>query len=167
MTNAGAVIRIRNLSVEFAGRTVVDDVSFDVPRGAVCAFIGPNGCGKTTTIRAILGLQKPTNGEIQLSASSPGEHPLKRVGVLFDRPWLYPHLTADENIRIVSLSYGLRKPDTVALLASVGLTGCSSVKVSRFSMGMRQRLGFAQRSRPSDSRRTLERLGSGRREKLP
>ncbi len=141
--SADDAIRIRNLTVSFSGRAVVETVSFDIPRGSVFAFIGPNGSGKTTTIRAILGLQKPNTGEIELNVGVAGEHRLKRVGVLFDRPWLYPHLTADENIRVVSLACGVKKPDTAALLASVGLRDCRSVKVRHFSTGMRQRLGFA------------------------
>jgi ABC-2 type transport system ATP-binding protein len=146
MADPRAAIEIRGLSVVLGGRTVINNLSLEVPRGSVFAVIGPNGCGKTTLIRSILGLQRPTSGEIRLAVAPPRAHKLNGVGVLFDRPWLYDHLTADENIRIVRLSCGLKQPSTsfiTSFMASLGLLGCGAVKVGHFSAGMRQRLGIA------------------------
>jgi ABC-2 type transport system ATP-binding protein len=130
------IVTVEQLSVRLGNRAVVDNVSFHVPRGSVFALIGPNGCGKTTTIRTILGLQRPTGGRVQVTGAP-------RTGVLFDQPWLYPNLTAEENIRVVGLYQGVLKPDASSLLASVGLRDCAGVKVDQFSAGMRQRLGLA------------------------
>lgn len=141
------VIQTDSLTKRFSGKTAVDDVSLNVPRGAVYAFLGPNGAGKSTSIRMLLGLLTPTSGSVTIFGRSLGADRsdiLRRTGSLVENPSVYPHLTAEENLDIPRRLLGAPKPDIDRVLAIVGLAYARRKLVRQFSLGMRQRLGLAQ-----------------------
>jgi ABC-type multidrug transport system ATPase subunit len=144
-------IETRGLTKSFGRQNAVDGVDLAVPRGAVFGFLGPNGSGKTTTIRMLLGLSSATDGSIAVLG---GDMPdaaadvLPRVGALVEGPAFYPFLSGRDNLRRLdtanrhapSASRGARV-DTA--LDRVGLTHAAGKKAHAYSLGMKQRLGLA------------------------
>ena len=147
-----AAIRTAGLTKRFSGGQVaVDAIDLDVPRGAVYGFLGPNGSGKTTTIRMLLGLVGPTAGEHQL-LGEPMPHAaarvLPRVGALVEGPAFHPYLSGRDNLlrldsgdRTVPPRGGAERVGTA--LERVGLTAAAGKRYRKYSLGMRQRLGLA------------------------
>jgi ABC-2 type transport system ATP-binding protein len=125
---------------------VLKDIRLQVPAGGIYGFLGPNGAGKTTTLRLVLGLLTRKEGEIRLFGQSFERDRvaiLRKVGSLIETPSLYGHLSARENLNLLRTIYqcqGKRIPEVLDL---VGLTGTGKKKTSRFSLGMKQRLGIA------------------------
>ncbi|MDQ3210523.1 MAG: ABC transporter ATP-binding protein [Actinomycetota bacterium] len=124
----------------------VDGLDLSVPEGTVYGFLGPNGSGKTTTIRMLLGLVRPTSGRARLFGEDvPAALPraLRRVGAIVESPALFPTLTGRENLRVLARidKIGMRKVERV--LDQVGLTDRAADIVRKYSLGMRQRLGLA------------------------
>jgi ABC-type multidrug transport system ATPase subunit len=155
-TNAGpstrAVIATKGLTKRFSsGQVAVDHVDLDVPRGAVYGFLGPNGSGKTTTIRMLLGLIRPTDGTVSVLGESIPErapHALPKVGALVEGPAFHPYLTGRANLARLDAMDETANPRThdarvSTALARVGLTAASSKKFRQYSLGMKQRLGIA------------------------
>jgi ABC-type multidrug transport system ATPase subunit len=149
---AGAVaIRTRNLTRRFGSHTAVGGVDLEVPRGAVFGFLGPNGSGKTTTIRMLLGLVAPHDGDVTvLGGSIPGDGAtvLPKVGSLVEGPAFHPYLPGRENLRRLDRFDATADPATSddridAALARVGLTAAAGKLFRRYSLGMKQRLGLA------------------------
>jgi ABC-2 type transport system ATP-binding protein len=148
---AELAIETRGLTKRFGNYAAVKDVDLSVPHGSVFGFLGPNGSGKTTTIRMLLGLASPTSGEARvLGASMPRENAsvLPRVGALVEGPGLYPYLSGADNLRrldsadryALSRTRGARVADA---LERVGLSAAAGKKVKAYSLGMKQRLGIA------------------------
>jgi ABC-2 type transport system ATP-binding protein len=134
------------------GRTVaVDRVDLEVPRGSVLGVLGPNGSGKTTTIRMLLGLTAPTAGSVELLGHSVPEHAgqaLPRVGALVEGPGFHPFLSGRENLlRCAAMEPMLRGPEirqtVTEALERVDLTAAADRKYRGYSLGMKQRLGLA------------------------
>src|SRR5437667_8189259 len=103
MSDAGLAIETRRLTRTFGSRVAVGDLSLQVPRGSIFGFLGPNGAGKTTTIRMLLGLLRPTSGEVRLNGetfSRERRDMLRGIGALVESPSLYPHLTGEENLEL-------------------------------------------------------------------
>lgn len=148
---ADLVIETTGLTKRLGGRDVVNGIDLAVPRGSVFGFLGPNGSGKTTTIRILLGLASATSGEVQvLGKAIPGalQEVLPRVGALVEGPGFYPFLSGTTNLlrldaadRYVSPS--TRKQRVETALERVGLSQAANKKVGRYSLGMKQRLGIA------------------------
>jgi ABC-type multidrug transport system ATPase subunit len=143
-----SVIQIKHLSKRFNNFTAVDDLSFCVNQGEVYGFLGQNGAGKSTTIRMMLSLIKPTEGSINifgLSMEKEREQILSRVGAVVERPDLYKYLSAYENMKLFSTLSGLShgRSEIMRQLAVVGLEKRANDKVKVFSQGMKQRLGIA------------------------
>ena len=120
----------------------------DVPRGRCFAWLGPNGCGKTTLIRMMLGLAQPTGGRIHLRGCEvPREirRALSRVGGIVEEPRFYPYLSGRRNLDVWAAHYGGEARARIpAVLDRVALTERAGDKVKTYSLGMRQRLGVAR-----------------------
>lgn len=147
-------IRTSALSKRFGGargQLAVDSLELEVPRGAIFGFLGPNGSGKTTTIRMLLGLATPTAGEIELLGRPiPGalSETLPRVGALVEGPGLTPFLSGTANLARFDAANPESVPRTrrariAAALDRVGLTAAAGKRAGAYSLGMKQRLGLA------------------------
>lgn len=142
------IIKVDGLTKQFNGLKAVDDLSFSVQRGEVYGFLGQNGAGKSTTIRMLLTLVRPTAGSIQVFGQSLAHHRsaiLRRIGAIIEKPDLYTFLTAWQNLRIFARLSGLKATDTQLMqqLETVGIAGRAHSRVKTFSQGMKQRLGLA------------------------
>ena len=142
------IIQVRHLSKGFRELKAVDDLSFTVSAGEVYGFLGQNGAGKSTTIRMLLTLIKPTSGVIEIFGLNLEKHRkeiLRQTGAVIERPDLYKYLTALENLRIFANMSGHRIPEKKLMdqLAMVGLAERAHSKVKTYSQGMKQRLGIA------------------------
>ncbi len=143
------IIKVTNLSKHFKEIAAVNQLSFTVEQGDVYGFLGQNGAGKSTTIRMLLTLIKPTNGKIEMFGMDLNTHRkeiLKQVGAVIEKPDVYRYLTALENLQLFSKISGGRKLTTSQLidqLEIVGLKDRAKSKVKTFSQGMKQRLGIA------------------------
>ena len=144
-------IETRGLTKRFGQATVVDGLDLRVPAGSVFGFLGPNGSGKTTTIRMLLGLISPSAGEVHLLGEpipAANGRVLPRVGALVEGPAFYPWLSGPQNLARFdaagSDSRRVGRSKRIAdALARVGLTAAADKKVKAYSLGMRQRLGLA------------------------
>jgi ABC-type multidrug transport system ATPase subunit len=148
------MIRTRGLTKRYGGMLAVDGVSLDVPEGERYGFLGPNGSGKTTTVRMLLGLVFATSGEIELLGKrvpSDAAAALADVGSLVEGPAAYGHLSARANLdlfdaagpsdsRLARLSRSRRRERIDEALELVGLGGVGRKPVRAYSLGMRQRL---------------------------
>ncbi len=147
----GPAIRTAGLTRRFGAQTAVADVDLLVPRGAVFGFLGPNGSGKTTTIRMLLGLMRPHKGTIEiLGGTIPDDAAdvLPRVGTLVEGPAFHPYLSGRDNLRRLDAFDASTDPSTsrariTEALERVGLAGAATKKFRRYSLGMKQRLGIA------------------------
>lgn len=128
-------------------RTVaVDDLTLSIPRGGVHGFLGPNGSGKTTTIRILLGLVGPDRGTVRvLGADVPRglPHVVGSVGALVETPQLFPAFSGRRNLAVLATLAGLPDTRVDELLELVGLTERAGDRVKGYSLGMRQRLAIA------------------------
>jgi ABC-2 type transport system ATP-binding protein len=144
------VIETRGLTKTFGRFLAVDAVDLDVRDGDRYGFLGPNGSGKTTVIRMLLGLVYATSGEIRvLGERMPARaaQVLPQVGSLIEGPSSYPHLSGRANLALIDAAGAggrrTRKARVGAALDQVGLGGIDSRAVAKYSLGMRQRLGLA------------------------
>jgi ABC-type multidrug transport system ATPase subunit len=144
-------VRTVGLTRRFGTHVAVDDVDLVVPRGAVYGFLGPNGSGKTTTIRMLLGLMSPHGGSVELlGAPIPraAGQVLPRVGTLVEGPAFHPYLSGRDNLRRLDAFDASTDPATAnsrtaAALDRVGLSAAARKSFRRYSLGMKQRLGLA------------------------
>jgi ABC-type multidrug transport system ATPase subunit len=107
----------------------------------VYGFLGPNGAGKTTTLRLLLGLARPTSGEVRLFGRPPGR--LDGVGALIEGPAFYPYLNGRDNLRVPARHAGVAPGRIAAVLDQVELTDRAGDRYATYSLGMKQRLGAA------------------------
>jgi ABC-2 type transport system ATP-binding protein len=138
-------ISVRDLSKKYDNRLAVSHINFEVPLGTVCGFVGPNGSGKTTTMRMLLGLITPTTGEGHI-LNEPINHPekyLSRVGAMIEGPAFYPALSGHENLMVLAKLGGFPTERVQILLEKVGLGDRGKSKYKTYSLGMKQRLGIA------------------------
>lgn len=149
---SGAAIETRGLTKRFrTGQVAVDAVNLSVPAGAVYGFLGPNGSGKTTTIRMLLGLVRPTSGTHELlGGPMPGSAAgvLPRIGALVDGPAFHPYLSGRDNLSRLDAADLTVDPRTsrrriAEALDRVGLGAAATKRYRSYSLGMRQRLGLA------------------------
>lgn len=143
-----AIISVNNLSKQFKEITAVNDLSFTVNEGDVYGFLGQNGAGKSTTIRMLLTLIKPTAGSIRIFGKDLLTHRtgiLKQVGAVIEKPDLYKYLSAYDNLALFAKMSGIYPSRSLLLnqLKAVGLEERAFSKVKTFSQGMKQRLGIA------------------------
>lgn len=126
--------------------TAVDGISFQVERGQVFGFLGPNGSGKTTTIGMLLGIITPTAGQVRLlgRGGPAGLHEARqRVGATLETPNFYPYLSGRDNLRLVANVKGVGRTDVDRVLEMVGLAGRKKDPFEKYSLGMKQRLALA------------------------
>ncbi len=138
-------ISVTDLTKHYGERAAVSHANFDVPMGTVCGFVGPNGSGKTTTMRMLLGLISPTAGSgsvLGQPINDPAKY-LDRVGAMIEGPAFYPALSGAENLRVLATLGGHSVEQIQGLLDRVGLGDRAKSKYKTYSLGMKQRLGIA------------------------
>ncbi len=138
-------ISVQDLSKIYGDQTAVSHATFDVPLGSVCGFVGPNGSGKTTTIRMLLGLITPSGGSGKVLGEDIGspEKYLSKVGAMIEGPAFYPMLSGRENLKVLADLGGFSHSRVDVLLEKVGLGQRGNSKFKTYSLGMKQRLGIA------------------------
>ena len=139
------LLETRNLTKQYGHHKAVDSVDMHIKKGAIYGFIGRNGAGKTTCLKMISGLSKPTCGEIEMFGykGKDLQNVRSRVGCLIEAPGLYGNMTAYENLNIKCKLLGIKKADYVEeILKTVGLEQVGRKKTKHFSLGMKQRLGI-------------------------
>jgi ABC-2 type transport system ATP-binding protein len=144
------VIEVKNLTKRFGNFTAVDAISFSVARGEIFGFLGANGAGKTTAMRMLTGLSKPTEGEGTVAGFDIGrehERIKTRIGYMSQKFSLYNDLTVRENIRFYGGIYGLSRnriaEKTLEILEDLELTEVANNLVASLPLGWKQRLAFA------------------------
>jgi ABC-2 type transport system ATP-binding protein len=149
------IVQLLNVTKKIGNKTIIDRLSFEVPKGEVFGFLGPNGAGKTTTIRMMVGLMKITEGEILIDGQSITknfESAIAKVGAIVENPEMYRYLTGYQNlVHFARMSSGVTKERIQEVIKLVALENRINDKVKTYSLGMRQRLGVAQAllARPS------------------
>ena len=142
------VLRCENLKRIFGQKEILKGVSLQLLEGDILGFIGPNGAGKTTTIKLILGLQNITSGKVYINGYDIEENfkkAIENVGTIVESPDLYMYMSGYENLKLVANLYkNVDKKRIDEIVKLVGLENRIKDKVSKYSLGMRQRLGIAQ-----------------------
>lgn len=143
-----AIVSVQNLTKKYGDFTAVNNLSFSVNEGDVYGFLGQNGAGKSTTIRMLLTLIKPTSGSIKIFDKELHHHRLeilKQTGAIIERPDLYKYLSAYNNLSIFAKMSGIKVTRKLLMdqLQMVGLEEVANKKAGLFSQGMKQRLGIA------------------------
>lgn len=148
MPETQPIIEVSHLTKEYPGVHAVNDLSFTVYDGDVYGFLGQNGAGKSTTIRMLLTLVKPTGGNIRIFGKDLSAHRheiMSQTGAIIERPDLYKYLSAYDNLKIFARMSGRRAGRALLMerLDMVGLADRWNSAVKTFSQGMKQRLGIA------------------------
>lgn len=142
------MIQAQNITKTLNGRTIINEVSFEVEEGEIFGFLGPNGAGKTTTLKILLGLLKPTSGQALVLGKPLGDNDdlRRRVGVLLENDGLYEQLSAYENLKYYAQIYSISdsREKITKLLDFVGLSDRTDSRVGDFSKGMKRRLALAR-----------------------
>ncbi|SFC01273.1 ABC-2 type transport system ATP-binding protein [Alkalibacterium subtropicum] len=143
-----SVLKVSDLQKEIQKKLIIKGVSFDIRAGEIVGFLGPNGSGKTTTLRMLVGLSKPTAGNIEICGHSLKKEFVKamaNVGCIIEGPDLYDYMSGYRNLELLgSMSKGVTKKDIDEAVALVGMENRIHDKVAVYSMGMKQRIGLAQ-----------------------
>ena len=148
---AASVIRTQTITRDFKSTRAVDALTIEVPRGTVFGFLGPNGSGKTTTIRMLLGLLEPTSGKAEVlgfdTVKKPDDIRL-RCGALLEHPGLYERLSAEDNLQVYARIWNMREVERRArikeLLESFGLWDRRKDPAGTWSHGMKKKLAVAR-----------------------
>lgn len=143
-----SIIRAEQLCKSFGSFNAVDDLSFSILPGEVYGFLGQNGAGKSTTMRMLLGLIKPTSGNVYIKEelfNNNKRHLLRHIGAIIERPDMYGYLSGWDNLKMFASISGKDIRDTRlhTVIELVGLKGREQDKVNTYSQGMKQRLGIA------------------------
>jgi len=144
-SSVGVMIELEGLTKRYGEKIAVNNLTFTVRPGIVTGFLGPNGAGKSTTMRMMLGLDRPTAGDVRID----GKHydqlkdPLKYIGALLDAKAVHGGRTAFNHLLCLAQSNGIPKQRVHEVLDTVGLTAVAKKKAKGFSLGMGQRLGIA------------------------
>lgn len=142
------ILECQNLCKSFGKKQILKNVSFEIDEKDILAFIGPNGSGKTTTIKLILGLQNIDSGSVKINGYDVEKDFVKsieKVGAIVENPDTYMYLSGWQNLKLVANLYkGVTDDDLKTIVKTVGLENRIHDKVSKYSLGMRQRLGIAR-----------------------
>ena len=142
------ILKCEKLHKSFRKKEILKDVSLEICSGDILGFIGPNGAGKTTTIKLILGLQKIGSGKVIINGfdiQKNFEKAIAKVGAIIENPDLYMYMSGYDNLKLISNLYpNVDEARINEVIKLVGLENRINDKVSKYSLGMRQRLGVAQ-----------------------
>jgi len=140
-----AEVEVRDLTKTFGRLTAVRGMSFTAPAGKVTGFLGPNGSGKTTTLRIVLGLVREDAGAALIGGVPYGRllRPRQTVGAMLEATGFHPGRRARDHLRVIADAAGIPGRRVDEVLAQVDLTSAARRRVREFSLGMRQRLGLA------------------------
>lgn len=142
------VLSVQGLKKNIGRKPIIRDVSFEVRAGEIFGFLGPNGSGKTTTIRMLVDLIKPSGGSILVCGDDVNRHPekaLRHVGCIVENPEMYGFMTGWENLEhFARMQEGITRERIAEVADIVGMDRRMHDKVKTYSLGMRQRLGIAQ-----------------------
>ncbi len=142
-----SILEVRKINKSFGNKQILKNVSLSINEGEILGFIGPNGAGKTTTIKVILGLQSLDSGEVYINGYDLVKDftkAIEKVGAIVENPDLYMYLTGRKNLELIANMYeNISKERIDELVKLVGLENRINDKVSKYSLGMRQRLGIA------------------------
>jgi ABC-2 type transport system ATP-binding protein len=138
-------VTARGLTKTFGRVTAVQDISFTAPAGKITGFLGPNGSGKTTTLRMLLGLVRPTGGTALIGGVPYSQlgNPRRRVGALLETTGFHPGRRARDHLRVLAAAERIPDRRVDEVLGQVDLAQAAGRRVRGFSLGMRQRLGIA------------------------
>ncbi|MCU1397307.1 MAG: multidrug transporter ATP-binding protein [Acidimicrobiales bacterium] len=139
------MIEAQHLTKRYGDKFAVNDISFSVEPGVVTGFLGPNGAGKSTTMRMILGLDRPTSGDVVVNGRRYRDMtaPLREIGTLLDARAVEPGRTAANHLLWLAHSNGISARRVQEVLVTVGLADVADSRAGTFSLGMNQRLGIA------------------------
>ncbi len=133
------VLTVKHVSKKFGKHTVLNDISFQVPKGSIVGLIGPNGVGKSTIMKVILGIYAPDSGEVKFNDSHLANG-AKRVGALIESPAIYPFLTGRQQLML----YSHKDSNNVKTIVEVmGMADYVDKSVAHYSLGMKQKMGIA------------------------
>lgn len=137
------LLETNNLVKAYSKDLALNGVSIHIEKGAIYGLIGRNGAGKTTLMRIICGLARPTEGTVNPIGFANNKDFYKNISAVIESPALYPYLNAYDNLKLKCLAYGIDRPGYIEeKLKIVGLNGVKK-KVSKYSLGMKQRLAIA------------------------
>ena len=156
-------IATHGLSKRYGEIHAVEGLTVEIPHGVIAGFVGPNGSGKTTTIRMLLGQVRPTAGSAEILGISIGRprDVLRNVGALIESPTFYPGLSGRDNLRVLARLGGIPYGRVDAMLELVGLRDRAMQRISGYSLGMRQRLGVAAALLPDPRLLVLDEPANG------
>jgi ABC-2 type transport system ATP-binding protein len=147
-TTAEHVLSVRNLKKKLGNKMIIKGISFDIYGGEIFGFLGPNGSGKTTTIRMLVDLIRPTEGSVLvcgLDVHKEHDAALNLIGSIVENPEMYPYMTGWENLEhFARMVPGIGQERIQEVVDIVGMHNRIHDKVKKYSLGMRQRLGIAQ-----------------------
>ncbi len=142
------IVEIRKLSKTIGKKQIIRNLNLDLHKGEITGFLGPNGAGKTTTIRMMVGLMRPTEGDVLINGKSirhDFEKSIEQVGVIVENPEMYKYMSGYKNLlHFARMHKGITKERITEVIQQVGMQNRINEKVSSYSLGMRQRLGLAQ-----------------------
>ena len=144
--NMQKVLEVKNLKKRLGKREIIKDISFYIEEGVIFGFLGPNGSGKTTTIRMLVDLISMDSGSISIMGkdiTKEREMALSHVGAVVENPELYKYLTGYENLRQIARVRGIKEERIDEVVKLVGLEKRIKDKMKKYSLGMKQRLGLA------------------------
>lgn len=137
------LIEVNELRKNFGNKRVLSHLNLTVPAGSVFGLLGTNGCGKTTLIRILAGLDFPDGGSMRVMRESDPEKYRMKIGFMLDDLGWNPAETGLQNLETQAILSESPNPDFVSILASVGLEKAGKQKVKSYSLGMKRRLGIA------------------------
>ncbi len=142
------ILSVKDVTKIINKRKIIKGINLEISEGEIYGFLGPNGAGKSTTLRMIVGLSKPTTGEITISGYSVTKDYVKamaHVGCIIEEPALYEYMTGLKNLEVLgSMSKNVSKKDITEAVELVGMSQRINDLVKTYSMGMKQRVGLAQ-----------------------
>lgn len=137
------ILETKRLCKTFKKQEAVKEVSISVQRNSIYGLLGPNGAGKSTLLKMIIGMLRPTSGEVLFDEHKWSRKDLSKIGSLIESAPLYENLTAKENLKVRTTVLGLKDSRIDEVLSIVKLEDTGKKRAGQFSMGMKQRLGIA------------------------